>query len=129
MNKNNTVRKYIIISLIVVLSVVFFVFVSCVCLRLIPIKRSFSSVYERDPFSEILVVESENLPEIMILGSESHPYHYEAVCGHSACYLYSDTKLSEGVDVIKKSRLIGIVMHSTDNFGIWMRYPVFVFEC
>ena len=129
MNKNNSVNKFIIISLIVIGSVSLLIPIICICLRLIPIKRDYSSVYERDPFSEIFIIESEDLPEIMIMGSESHPFHYEAYCGHNACYLYSDTKLSEGVNITKESRLIGIVMHYTDNLGIWMKYPVFVYEC
>jgi hypothetical protein len=128
-NKNNKTRKFIKNTLIVILSVILVIAITGICLRLIPINRNFSSIYEREPFSEVFVIQPGDLPEIMIFGSDSHPYHYQAVCGHRIVYIYSDTKFSEGDTVEIKSRLIGIVIHSTDNSGIWMRYPVFVYEC
>ena len=114
--------------LIIVFALILVFCIAAVCLRLIPINRTFSSVYEGDPYSEVFIIPSSDLPETMILGSDTKPYHYQAYSGWSACYIYSGTKLVEDQKISRPSRLIGIAIYSTDNSGIWMKYPVFVYE-
>ncbi len=114
--------------LIIVFALILVFCIAVVCLRLIPINRTFSSVYESEHFSEVFIIPSSGLPDILAFGADSKPYHYQAYSGGSACYIYSGTKLVEDQKISKPSRLIGIAIYSTDNSGIWMKYPVFVYE-
>ena len=65
------------------------------------------------------------------IGDKDFKYHYVATAFQGRCYIDSDEDLSEKIvneECDLTIKILGLRWYKTDNSGIFMKYPVIVYE-